>query len=55
MSPAEFAHEVLVERLHAAAVMVGPNFTFGHRAAGNCRRARPSSAPGSGSRSRAWS
>lgn len=35
MSPAEFAHEVLVERLHAAAVMVGPNFTFGHRAAGN--------------------
>ena len=35
MSPAEFAHEVLVERLHAAVVMVGPNFTFGHRAAGN--------------------
>ena len=35
MSPAEFAHEVLVERLHAAEVMVGPNFTFGHRAAGN--------------------
>ena len=35
MSPAEFAHEVLVERLHAAAVMVGRNFTFGHRAAGN--------------------
>jgi riboflavin kinase/FMN adenylyltransferase len=35
MSPAEFAHEVLVERLHAAAVLVGRNFTFGHRAAGN--------------------
>jgi riboflavin kinase / FMN adenylyltransferase len=34
MSPAEFAHEVLVERLHAAAVLVGRNFTFGHRAAG---------------------
>jgi riboflavin kinase/FMN adenylyltransferase len=34
MSPAEFAHEVLVERLHAAAVVVGRNFTFGHRAAG---------------------
>ena len=34
MSPAEFAHEVLVERLHTAAVVVGRNFTFGHRAAG---------------------
>ena len=35
MSPAEFAHLVLVEHLHAAAVLVGRNFTFGHRAAGN--------------------
>lgn len=35
MSPAEFAHEVLVDRLHAAAVLVGRNFTFGHRAAGD--------------------
>ena len=34
-TPAEFAHEVLVERLHAAAVLVGRNFTFGHRAAGD--------------------
>ena len=33
-SAAEFAHEVLVERLHAAAVLVGRNFTFGHRAEG---------------------
>jgi riboflavin kinase/FMN adenylyltransferase len=33
-SPAEFAHEVLVDRLHAALVLVGANFTFGHRAAG---------------------
>ncbi len=33
--PAEFAHEVLVERLHAADVVVGANFTFGHRAAGD--------------------
>lgn len=32
---AEFAHEVLVARLHAAAVVVGANFTFGHRAAGD--------------------
>lgn len=35
MHPAEFAHEVLVERLHAADVVVGRNFTFGHRAAGD--------------------
>jgi riboflavin kinase/FMN adenylyltransferase len=34
-TPAEFAHEVLVEGLHAAAVLVGRNFTFGHRAAGD--------------------
>ena len=33
--PAEFAHEVLVERLHAAAVVVGRNFRFGHRAEGD--------------------
>jgi riboflavin kinase / FMN adenylyltransferase len=35
MSPAEFAHEVLVARLHAATVIVGENFRFGHKAAGN--------------------
>jgi riboflavin kinase / FMN adenylyltransferase len=35
MLPDGFAHEVLVERLHAAAVLVGQNFTFGHRAAGD--------------------
>ena len=34
MEPAEFAHEILVERLHAAVVVVGSNFTFGYRAAG---------------------
>ena len=33
--PAAFAHHVLVERLHAAAVVVGRNFRFGHRAAGD--------------------
>jgi riboflavin kinase/FMN adenylyltransferase len=32
---AEFAHEVLVERLHAADVVVGRNFTFGRKAAGD--------------------
>lgn len=35
MPPDEFVHEVLVDRLHAAAVVVGENFTFGHKAAGN--------------------
>jgi len=30
----EFVHEVLVERLHVAAVVVGENFTFGQKAAG---------------------
>lgn len=30
-----FVHEVLVERLHVAAVVVGENFTFGYRAAGD--------------------
>ena len=32
--PDQFAHEILVERLHAAMVVVGHNFTFGHKAAG---------------------
>ncbi|SFM74794.1 FMN adenylyltransferase /riboflavin kinase [Pseudonocardia ammonioxydans] len=35
MAPAGFAHEVLVDRLHAAVVVVGSNFTFGHKAAGD--------------------
>ena len=35
MEAAAFAHEVLVDRLHAAEVVVGRNFTFGHRAAGD--------------------
>ena len=29
-----FVHEMLVERLHLAAIVVGENFTFGHKAAG---------------------
>jgi riboflavin kinase/FMN adenylyltransferase len=34
--PAEaFAHDVLVDHLHAALVVVGENFRFGHRAAGD--------------------
>ncbi|HEY9390230.1 MAG TPA: bifunctional riboflavin kinase/FAD synthetase [Mycobacteriales bacterium] len=35
LSPEEFVHRVLVEHLHAAAVVVGANFRFGHRAAGD--------------------
>lgn len=35
VSPEAFIHQVLVERLHAAEVVVGQNFTFGHKAAGN--------------------
>ncbi|MDQ0382401.1 riboflavin kinase/FMN adenylyltransferase [Amycolatopsis thermophila] len=35
LSAHEFVHEVLVDRLHAAAVVVGENFTFGHKAAGD--------------------
>jgi riboflavin kinase/FMN adenylyltransferase len=35
LTPAEFAHLVLVEHLHATAVVVGENFRFGHKAAGD--------------------
>jgi riboflavin kinase/FMN adenylyltransferase len=35
LEPAEFAHHVLVARLHAAHVVVGDNFRFGHQAAGD--------------------
>jgi len=34
-SPERFVEEILVERLNAAAVVVGANFRFGHRAAGD--------------------
>lgn len=34
-SPDAFVHEVLVERLHAQAVVVGENFRYGHRVAGD--------------------
>lgn len=40
LTPAEFAHTVLVERLHAAAVVVGENFRFGHKAAGDVAELR---------------
>jgi riboflavin kinase / FMN adenylyltransferase len=35
LSPEAFVHDILVERLHAAEVVVGENFRFGHRAAGD--------------------
>jgi riboflavin kinase/FMN adenylyltransferase len=35
LTPDEFVHELLVERLHVAAVVVGENFRFGHLAAGD--------------------
>jgi riboflavin kinase/FMN adenylyltransferase len=35
MPPDQFVHHALVERLHASAVVVGENFRFGHRAAGD--------------------
>jgi riboflavin kinase/FMN adenylyltransferase len=35
LSPETFTHTVLVEQLHAAQVVVGENFTYGHRATGN--------------------
>lgn len=35
LSPAEFVAKVLVDKLHAKSVVEGPNFRFGHRAAGN--------------------
>jgi riboflavin kinase/FMN adenylyltransferase len=35
LTPAEFAHDVLVAKLHAAGVIVGANFRFGRKAAGD--------------------
>ncbi len=35
MPPDAFAHYALVEELHASAVVVGDNFRFGHKAAGD--------------------
>ncbi|MFE7426365.1 bifunctional riboflavin kinase/FAD synthetase [Streptomyces sp. NPDC014735] len=35
LAPTDFIVKVLVDRLHACLVIEGPNFRFGHRAAGN--------------------
>lgn len=37
LSPADFVVKVLVDKLHARTVVEGPNFRFGHRAAGDVR------------------
>ena len=34
LSPQEFVHDTLVTRLHPAKIIVGENFTFGHKAEG---------------------
>ena len=35
LSPQDFVRQVLAQALHAAVVVEGPNFRFGHRASGN--------------------
>ncbi|ACU96505.1 riboflavin kinase [Saccharomonospora viridis] len=40
LSPEEFVHEILVERLHAATVIVGENFRFGYKARGTVETLR---------------
>jgi riboflavin kinase/FMN adenylyltransferase len=35
MAPEEFVETVLVNQLHASTIIVGKNFTYGHKAAGN--------------------
>jgi riboflavin kinase/FMN adenylyltransferase len=37
LSPEEFVRSILVEHLHAALILVGENFRFGHRQAGDIR------------------
>jgi len=40
LTPEQFAREVLVEGLHAGQVVIGPDFRFGHKAAGDARDMR---------------
>jgi riboflavin kinase/FMN adenylyltransferase len=40
LSPESFTHTVLVEHLHAAEVVVGENFTYGHKASGTVETLR---------------
>ena len=43
-SPHDFIDRVIVDALHASAVVVGANFRFGYRAAGDCQTLRESGA-----------
>lgn len=45
MSPADFVSEILAGSLHARAVFVGENFTYGHKAAGDIGTLREQAAP----------
>lgn len=40
LTPAEYVHDLLVERLHVVQVVVGDNFTFGKKAAGTVETMR---------------
>ncbi|NLE81626.1 MAG: bifunctional riboflavin kinase/FAD synthetase [Rhodococcus sp.] len=40
LTPERYAHEILVERLHVTEVVVGENFTFGKKAAGDVNMLR---------------
>ena len=40
LPPARYVHDLLVERLHVTEVVVGDNFTFGKKAAGNVETMR---------------
>ncbi|MEV4893526.1 bifunctional riboflavin kinase/FAD synthetase [Nonomuraea sp. NPDC055795] len=40
LTPADFAEQVLADRLRAASVVVGANFAFGHKAAGDVETLR---------------
>jgi riboflavin kinase/FMN adenylyltransferase len=48
LPPASFVSEVLVGALHAEAVVVGANFTFGHRGAGTVETLRELGLPACG-------
>jgi riboflavin kinase / FMN adenylyltransferase len=37
LSPEDFLQRILIERLHVSAILVGANFCFGHRGAGDVR------------------
>ena len=46
LTPAPFLDETLVQRMHARAMVVGANFRFGHKRAGDVTFAREHLAPG---------